>query len=116
MAPDGCSEGRPEGVYYGVRKRSERRIMTEMQSEITDAAAWVRRLICKYTASKENDLHLDGGHEPAWAEPLVGFSCGGDPLYRKFKDDIGPFLWTPPEIFALTFPDIKIVRAAWRER
>jgi len=82
--------------------------MTEMQGEITDAAAWIRGRICKYTASKENDLHLDGGHEPAWAEPLVGFSRGGDPLYRKFKEDIGPFLWTPPEIFASTFPDIEV--------
>ena len=45
--------------------------------------------------------------EPAWDEPLVGFSRGDDPLYQRFKEDIGPFFWTPPEIFAATFPDVQ---------
>jgi epoxyqueuosine reductase QueG len=58
--------------------------------------------------SGENSLNPNGVHEPAWDEPLVGFSRGDDPLYQGFKDDIGPFYWTPPEIFALTFPDVRV--------
>jgi epoxyqueuosine reductase len=72
-----------------------------------DPAAWIGDCIRAYAASGENSLHLDGGPEPAWDEPLVGFSRGDDPLYQRFKEDIGPFVWTPPEIFAATFPDIQ---------
>jgi epoxyqueuosine reductase len=72
-----------------------------------DTAAWISGCIRKYAASDENCLQIDGGKEPAWDEPLVGFSRGDDPLYQKFKEDIGPFLWTPQEIFAATFPEVK---------
>lgn len=73
-----------------------------------DAAAWVRDCIIRYTASAENSLRFEGAQEPAWAEPLIGFSRGDDPLYPKFKTDIGPFYWTPQEIFAATFPRLRV--------
>jgi epoxyqueuosine reductase QueG len=70
-----------------------------------ETSAWVRRTIRDFCAtSPDNSLHGDGG-EKAWGEPLVGFSRGEDPLYRQFKKDIGSFLWTPEEIFNLTFPE-----------
>jgi epoxyqueuosine reductase len=67
-------------------------------------AAWIGGCIRAYAASGENRLDPNGDGEPAWAEPIVGFSRGDDPLYERFKEDIGPFLWTPSEIFAKTFP------------
>ena len=79
--------------------------MTEKPDRMPDAAAWIRNGIGQYVASRENNLYPDGVYEPAWGEPLVGFSRGDDPLYQSFKEDIGPFYWTPPEIFALTFPE-----------
>ena len=82
--------------------------MTEMPNAEHDAAAWIRDCIGRYVASGENSLYPGGVHEPAWDEPLVGFSRGDDPLYQGFKDDIGPFYWTPPEIFAATFPDVQV--------
>jgi epoxyqueuosine reductase len=42
--------------------------------------------------------------EPAWGPPLLGVSSGADPLYEEIKREIGPFHWTPPEIFSRTFP------------
>lgn len=72
----------------------------------SDPAAWIGDCIRRYVASAENELQLESGPEPAWGEPLVGFSRGSDPLYRRFKEDIGPFLWTPQEIFATTFPAV----------
>ena len=71
-------------------------------------AAWIRDCISRYTASAENSFQFEGVLEPAWAEPLIGFSRGGDPLYQGFKDDIGPFYWTPQEIFAATFPGLRV--------
>jgi epoxyqueuosine reductase len=81
--------------------------MADRTNTIGDPVAWISDCIRNYAASAENSLHLDGGSEPAWDEPLVGFSCGNDPLYQGFKEDIGPFFWTPPEIFAATFPDAQ---------
>ncbi len=85
--------------------------MTDRTNATHDAAAWIRDLIRGYAASEENDLHSGSGREPAWDEPLVGFSRGDDPLYRLFKEDIGPFFWTPAEIFGVTFPDVKVAPA-----
>jgi hypothetical protein len=52
--------------------------------------------------SPENSLKNAAG-EPAWEEALVGFSSGSDPVFREFKEHIGPFYYTPEEIFNLTF-------------
>jgi len=54
--------------------------------------------------SPDNSLRNESG-EKAWQDPLVGFAGGADPLFCRLKEDIGDFLWTPGEIFALTFPD-----------
>jgi epoxyqueuosine reductase len=81
--------------------------MKRKTSAKKDTAAWLRDCVVKFAGSEENDLHLDGGREPAWEEPLVGFSRGDDPLYQRFKEEIGPFLWTPSEIFAATFPEAE---------
>ena len=81
--------------------------MTETASIKKDPAERIRDCIRKYTASGENRLHPDGGDDLAWEAPIVGFSRGDDPLYRRFKDDIGPFHWTPAEIFSATFPDVQ---------
>lgn len=81
--------------------------MADRGNAKSDPAAWIIDCIRKYAGSAENDLRLDGGREPAWDEPLVGFSGGDDPLYQRLKEDIGSFFWTPKEIFAATFPDVQ---------
>lgn len=86
--------------------------MTENRDSVQETAAWIRDCIHRYTASAENSLQFEGLHEPAWGEPLIGFCRGDDPLYQKFQEDIGPFHWTPQEIFALTFPDLRVEPAA----
>lgn len=65
----------------------------------------IEKLIKDFVASPANSLHMEVD-EPAWAEPLVGFSSGADPLYRGFKESIGEFFWEPVEIFRKTFPDV----------
>jgi len=81
--------------------------MAELAKATTDAAGWISNCIREYAESGENTLPLESGPEPAWGEPLVGFSRGDDPLFQRFKEEIGPFYWTPSEIFAKTFPDVK---------
>jgi epoxyqueuosine reductase QueG len=79
-----------------------------LSKHINNPAAWLETIIKKFiNESLENSLKNEQ-NEKAWADPLVGFSSGDDPLYQDFKEDIGDFYWTPFEIFAKTFPWIKV--------
>jgi epoxyqueuosine reductase QueG len=53
--------------------------------------------------SADNSLRNEA-NDRAWGEPVVGFSRGDDPLYEAYKVHVGPFHWTPSEVFAETFP------------
>jgi len=57
--------------------------------------------------SPENSLK-NPSNDRAFDSPLVGFSSGDDPLYRDFKTHVGLFHWTPEEVFAQAFPDLKV--------
>jgi epoxyqueuosine reductase QueG len=79
-----------------------------LSKHINNPAAWLETIIKKFiNESLENSLKNEQ-NEKAWADPLVGFSSGDDPLYQDFKEDIGDFYWTPLEIFTKTFPWIKV--------
>lgn len=54
--------------------------------------------------SSENHLQ-DPSREKAFDTPLVGFAAGNDPLFAAYKEHVGPFHWTPSEIFARTFSE-----------
>jgi epoxyqueuosine reductase len=72
-----------------------------------DAAVRIEGLIRDYVRnSPDNSLKSDA-EEKAWAEPLVGYARGDDPLFLFYKSDIGAFFWTPPEIFSIKFRDWK---------
>ena len=65
---------------------------------------WVESLVKDFIGtSPENNLENHTG-EQAFERPLVGFSRGDDPLYESYKELVGPFHWTPKEIFSLAFP------------
>lgn len=68
--------------------------------------AWLKARVEEFVReSPENNL-ADGFREPAWTKPLIGFSNGADPLYLTYKEVVGPFHWTPLEIFSNTFSDV----------
>jgi epoxyqueuosine reductase QueG len=62
------------------------------------------RAIQEFVRTSEQNSLMNSAGDRAWAEPLVGFCRGDDPLFEFFKNDIGPFYWTPLEIFSATFP------------
>lgn len=64
---------------------------------------WVEKTIRDFINSPENTMK-NKANERAWADPLVGFSRGDDPLYDKYKEVVGEFHWRPLEIFEKTFP------------
>ena len=71
----------------------------------SELASWVQSIIRDFiNTSKENRMWEDTT-EKTWGDPLIGFSKGDDPLFASFKEHIGPFHWTPSEIFNQSFPD-----------
>ena len=75
---------------------------------VSTTAIWIENTIRDFLQSGANSMGPDAA-EPAWDEPIVGFSNGADPLYAQFKADIGPFYLTPEEIFNSSFPKRKVV-------
>jgi epoxyqueuosine reductase QueG len=69
-----------------------------------DPAAWVRKCIEDFVAHSPHNHLQDPDKERAFDTPLVGFAAGADPLFAAYKDHVGPFHWTPQELFAQTFP------------
>jgi hypothetical protein len=78
-----------------------------MTGRSDNLAAWVEGIIEMFIDSPENTMKNEA-NERAWADPLVGFSSGADPLYAFFKEDIGSFFMTPIEWFSETFPGVDV--------
>jgi hypothetical protein len=72
--------------------------------------------IKSYIAGSENSMGK-WDNEPAWAEPLIGFSNGSDPLYKFFKKDIGDFYILPYEFmrqkYEKEFDSEKLTVISW---
>lgn len=59
-----------------------------------------------WASAPSNSLHLQTG-EKAWQRPHIGIARGDDPLFRRIKEMIGPFVWTPEEAYAQAFPNAR---------
>ncbi len=81
--------------------------MEAKTSHFEGPAAWIEGRIREFAGSESNNLN-NGTGEPAWADPVVGFSNGGDPLYEDLRRHVGPFHWTPLEIFTKSFPSLHV--------
>jgi epoxyqueuosine reductase QueG len=73
-------------------------------SPATRIASWIQ----EYTATSPLNSLRNPANEKVWEEPLVGFSRGDDPIFQQYKEHVGPFHWTPLEIFKRTFPDQSV--------
>jgi epoxyqueuosine reductase len=82
-----------------------------MPDMVSTPGAWVTRVIRDFMASAVNTMEK-WGDEPAWAEPLVGFSSGADPLYQFYKDNIGSFYVSPLEFMSHAYPDKRFTAKA----
>ena len=79
--------------------------MSEKRSEVQ--SGWVEELIQKFIESSEINTLQNQAGDRAFENPLVGFSKGDDPIYLDYKNHVGPFHWTPLEIFRLSFPGLE---------
>jgi epoxyqueuosine reductase QueG len=80
-----------------------------MQGEqINDLTAWVKKIIQNFIEHSPENTLRNQFDEKAFDGALVGFSSGADPLYAAYKAHVGPFHWTPWEIFTRTFPNSAV--------
>jgi epoxyqueuosine reductase len=70
----------------------------------------LERLVATFVATSPENSMKNIPEEPAWDEPLVGFASGADPIFETYKEHVGPFAFTPEELFTLSFPE-EAVRA-----
>src|SRR5512136_1794712 len=75
------------------------------QSELSN---WLEGVIRDFINTSPENTLKDESNEKAWDDPLVGFSRGDDPLYEDYKRHVGPFHWTPLEVFKQQFPEAKV--------
>lgn len=62
---------------------------------------WIQDFIRQ---SPDNTMEKET-REPAWEEALVGFASGADPIWQQYKEYVGPFHWTPWEVYSQHCPD-----------
>lgn len=53
---------------------------------------------------KNNFSTLNKPGVPMWERPLIGVAAGEDPYYDFLKEHIGPFHWSPADVFQLKYP------------
>ena len=77
-------------------------------SQSDENRVMVESIIKDFVADSPENTLRNEANEKAFAEPIVGFAGGDDPLFEEYRDHVGPFHLTPLEIFSLTFrSDVK---------
>jgi epoxyqueuosine reductase QueG len=74
----------------------------------TDLAAWIEDVITDFIERSPLNTLQNQTNDKAFDTPLVGFSRGDDPIYDTYKEVVGPFHWTPLEIFSRTFRHLSV--------
>jgi hypothetical protein len=71
-------------------------------------AAWIGQVIEDFIETSPQNTLQNKTNDRAFDTPLVGFSRGDDPLYETYKEVVGPFHWTPLEIFTRAFKGLAV--------
>jgi hypothetical protein len=110
---NGSEEIYAKGTTGGILEqepgfRNSNEVKMKKEPKVQDTARWFETIIRDFiNLSPENTLK-NSTNDTAWDDPLVGFSCGDDPIYQSYKEHVGPFHWTPLELFNMTFPQLKV--------
>ncbi|MBN2298908.1 MAG: epoxyqueuosine reductase [Deltaproteobacteria bacterium] len=82
-----------------------------MQKEKGTGSTWIHKLIRDFLNNTSENKLWDNSDERAWADPLLGFSRGNDPIFEEFREHIGAFVWTPLQVFSQAFSGLDITPA-----
>jgi epoxyqueuosine reductase len=79
-----------------------------MMEKTDNLAAWIKQIIEDFVENSPENTLQNKANDRAFDAPLVGFSSGDDPIYETYKEVVGPFHWTPLEIFTQTFEKMTV--------
>jgi epoxyqueuosine reductase len=74
----------------------------------SERASWIDGVVGDFLFHSPENTLKNKEKDRAFEEAMVGFSRGDDPLYEAYKEYVGPFHWTPWEIFTGSFPQIAV--------
>jgi len=72
-----------------------------------DGGKWIESIVCGFIEESPENTLKNRENDKAFDTPLVGFSNGADPLFDKYRENVGPFHLTPSELFSKTFPGVR---------
>jgi epoxyqueuosine reductase len=72
----------------------------------SERASWMEGVVRDFLINSPENTLSNQAKDRAFEGAIVGFSKGDDPLYDAYKELVGPFHWTPLEIFDRTFPGL----------
>jgi len=85
-------------VYLNVEDlRADRR--NQVQNSANLSTDWIRSLIRDFIATSPYNTLRNQTKDPAWEDALIGFASGADQIWQQYKEYVGPFHWTPWEVF-----------------
>jgi epoxyqueuosine reductase QueG len=70
-----------------------------VKNSATVSADWIKALVRDFIVTSPHNTMNATTEEPAWDDALVGFASGGDQIWQQYKEYVGPFHWTPWEVF-----------------
>ncbi len=70
-----------------------------------DPKAWIVGLVDDFIAKSPLNNLQNKAKDPAWDQALVGFAGGADPMFQQYKEYVGPFHWTPWEVYSQHQPN-----------
>jgi epoxyqueuosine reductase len=79
-----------------------------LMKKTADLASWIAQIIKDFIEKSPENTLQNKANDRAFDAPLVGFSSGADPIYETYKEVVGPFHWTPLQIFTQTFGDLSV--------
>jgi epoxyqueuosine reductase QueG len=75
-----------------------------MGNSASISADWIKDLVRDFIVTSTHNTMRNHAEDPAWDDALVGFASGADPIWQQYKEYVGPFHWTPWEVFAQHCP------------
>jgi len=86
------------GLFFPPQPRLNHEAYRRRTVDPPDEGWFTEAVTNAVTMHAENAMEYPFLGEPVFEKPLVGFACGDDPIFERFKEVIGPFHFTPYEI------------------
>lgn len=77
-----------------------------MENRTAISEDWIKGVIRDFIATSPLNSMRSKTEDPAWDDAVIGFASGADPIWQQYKEYVGPFHWTPWEVFNQHCPGV----------